>query len=134
MALHLELVTVERVVFSEDVELLVAPGLEGQLGILPNHAPLLTVLQPGEIRIDTGSEQRHIAVSGGFLEVIGNKVTILAHTAEYADEIDEARAEDAIKRAEGRLAVAEPQVDLERASESLKRSQIRLKVALHRRR
>ena len=134
MPLTLEIVTAERVVYSEEVDVLVAPGVVGELGILPSHAPLLTIMQPGEIRVDKGEEQTYIAVSGGFLEVIGNKATILADTAERAEEIDEARAEEAVKRAEERIFSAASAQDLERALASVRRSQARLKVARRRRR
>ena len=134
MPLTLEIVTAERVVYSEDVDVLIAPGVVGELGILPSHAPLLTIMQPGEIRVDKGEEQTYIAVSGGFLEVIGNKATILADTAERAEEIDEARAEEAVKRAEERISSAASAMDLERALASVRRSQARLKVARRRRR
>ena len=134
MPLTLEIVTAERVVYSEEVDVLVAPGVVGELGVLPSHAPLLTIMQPGEIRVDKGDEQTYIAVSGGFLEVIGNKATILADTAERAEEIDEARAEEAVKRAEERIASASSEFDLERALASVRRSQARLKVARRRRR
>ncbi len=134
MPLTLEIVTAERVVYSEEVDVLVAPGVVGELGILPSHSPLLTVMQPGEIRVDKDGEETFIAVSGGFLEVIGNKATILADTAERADEIDEARAEEAVQRAEERIATATSSLDLERALASVRRSQARLKVARRRRR
>ena len=134
MGLTLEIVTAERVVYSEEVDVLVAPGIEGELGVLPNHSPLLTIMQPGEIRVDKEGERTHIAVSGGFLEVIGNKATILADTAERSEEIDEARAELAMKRARERIASAEPQIDLQRALMSIRRSRSRLKVARRRRR
>ena len=134
MPLTLEIVTAERVVYSEEVDVLVAPGVVGELGILPSHAPLLTIMQPGEIRVDKGEEQTYIAVSGGFLEVIGNKATILADTAERAEEIDEARAEEAVKRAEERISSSASAQDLERALASVRRSQARLKVARRRRR
>lgn len=134
MPLTLEIVTAERVVYSEEVDVLVAPGVVGELGILPSHAPLLTIMQPGEIRVDKGEEQTYVAVSGGFLEVIGNKATILADTAERAEEIDEARAEEAVKRAEERIVSATSSLDLERALASVRRSQARLKVARRRRR
>ena len=134
MPLTLEIVTAERVVYSEEVDVLVAPGIVGELGILPSHSPLLTIMQPGEIRVDKDGEETYIAVSGGFLEVIGNKATILADTAERADEIDEARAEEAVQRAEERIASATSSLDLERALASARRSQARLKVARRRRR
>ena len=131
---QLEIVTAERIVYSEPVDLLVAPGSDGELGILPNHSPLLTTLKPGEIRVDQNGVQSYIAVTGGFLEVIGNKATILADTAEYADEINEDRAEEAMKRAEQRVESAASEMDLERAVAAMRRSQVRLRVARRRRR
>ena len=132
--MRLEIVTAERVVYSEDVDVLVAPGVDGELGILPRHAPLLTILKPGEIRVVKNGEESYIAVSGGFLEVLGNKVTILADTAEHAEEIDVQRAEEAVSRARERLASAPTDMDLERALVSLRRSQARLRVGQRRRR
>ena len=132
--LQLDIVTAERLVTSEEVDVLVAPGVEGQLAILPHHAPLLTVLKPGEIRVLNDGEESDIAVSGGFMEVMPDKVTILADTAERADEIDETRAEAALKLAQERITTAPADMDLERAVASLRRSQARLKVARRRRR
>ena len=131
--MRLEIVTAERVVYSEDVNILVAPGIDGELGILPRHAPLLTALKPGEIRVVTDGEESYIAVSGGFMEVLGNKVTILADTAEHAGEIDLQRAEVALERAQERAASSASDMDLERAMASVRRSQARLKVARRRR-
>lgn len=132
MSLTLEIVTAERIVYSEEVDTLVAPGIEGELGILPNHSPLLTVMQPGEIRVDKDGEETYIAVSGGFLEVIGNEATILADTAERSEEIDEARAQAAIDRAQERIDAAGPNINLPRAVMSIRRSRARLKVARRR--
>ncbi len=133
--LRLEIVTAERMVYSEDVDIVVAPGVIGQLAVLPHHAPLLTVLEPGEIRVVKDGEERRIAVSGGFLEVMANKVTVLADTAERAEEIDLKRSEDAMRRAKERIASrASDVVSLERAMASLRRSQARIKVARRRRR
>ena len=111
--MRLEIVTAERVIYSEDVSVLVAPGADGELGILPRHAPLLTTLVPGEIRVTKGGEETYMVVSGGFLEVIGNRVTILADTAEQADEIDIERAEAALNRAQERAESAVSDMDLE---------------------
>ena len=133
MTIHLEIVTAERQVYSEDVDIVIAPGIDGELGILPRHSPLLTVLKPGEIRVRKSGEESSIAVSGGFREVLGNKVTILADTAEYAEEIDLERAEEALKRAQERVA-SSVSMDLERAVASVRRSQARVKVARRRRR
>ena len=132
--MKLEIVTAERVVYSEDVSVLVAPGSDGELGVLPGHAPLLTTLAPGEIKVTKDGEESFMVVSGGFLEVLGNKVTILANTAEHADEIDEDRAEAALQRAQERVASAESDMDLERALASMRRSAARLGVARRRRR
>ena len=132
-AMRLEIVTAERMVYSEDVDMLVAPGIDGQLGILPNHAPLLTALQPGEIRVDKNGEENYMAVSGGFLEVLANRVTILADTAERAEEIDIERAEAAVRRSEERIVSRTSDMDLQRAVISLRRSQARLLAARRRR-
>jgi F-type H+-transporting ATPase subunit epsilon len=132
--MRLEIVTAERVVYSEDVSILVAPGSDGELGILPSHAPLLTTLDPGEIRVTKDGEETYMAVSGGFLEVIGNRVTILADTAEHAEEIDLERAQTALRRAEERVVSAATDMDLERALASMRRSNARLGVARRRRR
>ena len=131
--MRLEIITAEREVYSDDVDVLVAPGSEGELGILPHHAPLMTALQPGEIRVRKDGEEVFMAVSSGFLEVMDNKVTILADTAERSDEIDEARVQEALKRAEERIQMHSSDMDLERAVASLRRSQARLKVAQRRR-
>lgn len=130
--MRLEIATAERVVYSEDVEILVAPGMDGQLGILPNHAPLLTALQPGEIRVVREGEESYMAVSGGFLEVMANRVTILADTAERAEEIDIERAEEAMQRAQERIESSVSAMDLQRALASIRRSQARLLAARRR--
>ena len=134
MPFRLEIVTAESEVYSDDVDLLVAPGREGQLGILPNHAALLTQLEPGIMEIRSGGESVEMAVSGGFLEVLGNRVVILADTAERAEDIDIERAETAMARAEERLASREADVDLERALQTVARSRVRLAAARRRRR
>ena len=132
--MQLEIITAERVVYSEDVSIVVAPGIDGELGILPHHAPLFTALQPGELRVGKDGEESFIAVSGGFLEVLGNKIVILADTAEQAEEIDLERAQEALKRAEEQLGSMAADANLERAMASIRRSQARLKVAYRRRR
>lgn len=133
--LKVEIITAERVVLRDDeVDMVVAPGIEGQLGILPHHVPLLTTLQPGELRLKKDNEEISLAVTGGFLEVQPDRVVILADAAERAEEIDIARAETAKRRAEERLAHRTAEVDLARADASLARSLIRLKIAEKRRR
>ncbi len=128
--LRLELVTAERLVYSDDVDMVLAWGIEGQLGILPLHAPLMTMLQPGELIVRKGGQEFYLAVTGGFLEVRPDKVIILADACERADEIDVARAQEARRRA-SELMKAPPaaEVDLATAEAALRRSLVRLKVA-----
>lgn len=133
-SLKFEIVTAERVVYSDEVNMVIAPGIVGELGILPHHTPLLTTLQPGEVRIRKNGEETSMFVSGGFLEVMPDKVVILADTAERAEEIDTARAEEAKHRAEEKLAERTTTVDAARAEAALRRSLMRLKVAQRRRR
>jgi len=133
-SIRLDIVTAERVVYSEDVDLVVAPGVEGQLGILPHHTPLMTMLAVGELRVRKGDEEFLLAISGGFLEVRPDRVIILADTAERVEEIDVARAEEAKRRAEERLLDRHaPEVDAARAEAALRRSLIRLRVVVKRR-
>lgn len=131
---RLEIVTAERLSFADDVNVLVAPGIEGQLGILPHHAPLMTMLQPGELLIRKGNEEIYWAITGGFLEVRPDKVVVLADACELAEEIDIARAEAAKRRAEERLKTRVPEIDYAQAEAALRRSLARLKVAEKRRR
>jgi len=133
--IKLDIVTAERVVYSDDVDVVIAPGIEGQLGILPHHSPLMTMLQPGELIARKGSEEFSLAVTGGFLEVRPDRVIVLADSAERAEEIDIARAEEAKKRAEQQLEEKyAPETDSVRAEAALRRSLIRLRVATRRRR
>jgi F-type H+-transporting ATPase subunit epsilon len=128
--IKLDIVTAERAVYSEEVDMLIAPGVEGQLGILPHHTPLMTTLQPGELRIKKGGEEVSLAISGGFLEVRPDRVVVLADAAERVEEIDMARAEAAKHRAQERLAGrGAPETDETRAEAALRRSLARLKVA-----
>jgi len=132
--IRFEIVTAERVIYSDDVDVVIAPGIEGQLGILPNHAPLLTMLQPGELVVRKEGEETAIFVSGGFLEVMQNRVTVLADTAERAEEIDIERAEEAKRRAEEMLKLRPPDIDIALADVALRRALIRIKVAERRKR
>ena len=111
--MHVEVVTAERELYSGEADEVIAPGSEGQLGILPKHAALLTTLKVGELVIKLSGSEEPFFVSGGFLEVSNNSMTVLAETAEHAEEIDEARAEAARRRAQELLAQA--QSDTERA-------------------
>jgi F-type H+-transporting ATPase subunit epsilon len=129
-SIRLDFVSQDHMVFSGDVNEIVAPGIEGQLGILPKHAPLMTILTAGEVMVKReAGEDLFFAVSGGWMEVRPDKVTILARTAERSDEIDLKRAEAARARAEELLTERSSEVDRVRAEYALKRSQIRLKVA-----
>jgi len=132
--LRLEIVTAERSVYSDEVDAVIAPGIVGQFTILPHHAPFMTMLEPGELCLRKGGEETFIVVGGGFLEVLENKVVILADTAERAEEIDLERAEAAKQRAEQQLSRRGEELDLLRAEASLRRSLARLKVAERRRR
>jgi F-type H+-transporting ATPase subunit epsilon len=129
MPIHLEIVTAERVVLSDEVDQINAPTKDGRVGILPRHAPLLTILDVGELTIIKDGASTPFAVSGGFMEVLPNRVTILADTAERADEIDEARAEAARRRAEEQIAQRQSNQDIALAEAELRRALIRLKVA-----
>jgi len=132
--IRLDIVTAEQSVYSEDVDMVIAPGVQGQLGILPHHAPLMTMLEPGELIVKRGSEEFYMAVSGGFLEVRPDRVIVLADSAERVEEIDIARAEEAKRRAQKRLEEKYvPGVDAARVEAALRRSLIRLKIAERRR-
>ena len=132
-SIKLDIVTAEGVVFAEEVDILVAPGIEGQVGILPHHAPLMTTLQVGELRVRKGGEEFFIAISGGFLEVRPDRVIVLADATERSEEIDIARAEEAKRRAQEQLSHHPPAVDAARVEAALRRSLVRLKVAEKRR-
>ena len=133
VTMRLEIITAERQVYADDVEMVVAPGIEGQLGILAHHAPLMTALQPGEILIRKDGEDTYLAVTGGFMEVIGNTVTILADAAEHSEEIDEGRAQAAVELAREQLSQRGSGLQLERVVASLRRAEVRLNVARRRR-
>lgn len=132
--LRLQVVTAERVTFDDDVDIVVAPGSVGELGILPMHAPLLTTLAPGLLRARQGPEEIVLALGGGFLDVRDNRVIVLAEAAERAEEIDTARAEAARQRALTALKEAKTTTESIHAAQALQRSLIRLKVARPRRR
>ena len=131
--MQLEIITAERVVYSDEVEAVMAPGIEGDLGILPHHVALMTILRPGELMIRKDGEENYLAVTGGFLEVMDNKVSILADAAECSEEIDEKRAQEAVMRAEERILMRSSDVNLENALAQLRRAQVRVVVARRRR-
>ncbi|MFP3388969.1 F0F1 ATP synthase subunit epsilon [Brevibacillus sp. SIMBA_040] len=124
-----EVVTPERVVYSGQAEMVIARGVQGDLGILPNHMPLVSPLKIAPVRIKTeGDKEVSMAVSGGFMEVRGDKVTILAETAELPGDIDVDRAKAAKARAEKRLAEKYAELDVLRAERALQRAMARLDV------
>jgi F-type H+-transporting ATPase subunit epsilon len=132
--LTVEIVTGERVVFTEhDVDMVVAPGSDGTLGILPHHAPLITTLAQGELRVKKGGSEQSLVVFGGFMEVTPEKVIVLADSAERAEEIDVARAEAARRRAEETIAQRAGDLDQAKAELALRRAAIRLQVGQRRR-
>lgn len=127
--LTFEIVTAEKMVYSDQVDIVVAPGVMGEMALLPSHAPIMTMLQPGEIMVRKDGEEQSLFIGGGFLELMNDKVTVLADAAERAEEIDVARAEAAMKRAEERKAAHAAEFDAARAEAALRRSLIRIRVA-----
>jgi len=126
---QLEIVTPEKMVVKDVAEECQIPGKNGYLGILPGHAPLITELAVGEITYKNQGYTHHLAVAWGFAEVLPDKVTVLAETAERAEEIDLRRAEEAKQRAEGRLKSGDTEVDYDRAENALHRAETRIQVA-----
>ena len=127
--LQLLIVSADRSLVNETVDEVEIPGFDGYFGVLPGHTPLLAVLQVGELWYRQGQEKHYLLIAFGFAEVQPDRVTILAQTAEKADEIDLARAEQAKKRAEERIARPAADIDAERARVALLKSLIRLQVA-----
>ena len=135
MPLNLQVVTAERIIINEDVDSVVAPGSDGELGILPRHAPLLSGLKPGELRFRRGGDENYLAIGGGFIEVLNNKVIVLADSAERSEEIDLERAEAARRTAEQTLA-NRGQMSVEQlaaAEAALRRAMVRLDIGTRRR-
>src|SRR5918996_5378289 len=124
----LEIVTPDRALVREEVDEVELPGSEGYFGVLPGHTPLLSMLKVGELWYRIGGEKHYLAVAGGFVEVLPDRVTVLAQIGERAEDIDVARAEAAKRRAEERL--AKPMdVDVERARFSLAKALLRIQIA-----
>jgi F-type H+-transporting ATPase subunit epsilon len=133
--LHLEVITPERRVYEDDVDMVIAPASEGYVGILPHHAPLLTGLGPGVFRVKKGDVEEVLAVFGGFMEVRGGRVVVLTEAAEHAEEIDAGRAQEARDRAQQALAAGPVSAaDEQRARAALQRALVRLRVSESRRR
>ncbi|MFQ5693248.1 MAG: F0F1 ATP synthase subunit epsilon [Nitrospinota bacterium] len=127
--IHLEIVTPERVVLSEDVDRVSAPGALGEFGVLPGHTPMLTTLTDGRLAYRRDGETRELAIHWGYAEVGPDKVTILAEMAEKPEEIDVERAEAARRRALERLSKRDEAVDADRAMAALEKAMTRLRVA-----
>ena len=128
--IRLDIVSPERAVYSDDVDAIITPGVEGQLGILPHHAPLIPMLQSGELRVRKDNDEIYIAIYGGFLEVRPDRVIVLADAAERAEEIDVAQVQEAKRRAEQALAHRKvSEVDRAQAEAALRRSLLELKVS-----
>jgi F-type H+-transporting ATPase subunit epsilon len=135
MPLRLEVITPERVVYAEDVDMVIAPATDGYVGILPHHAPLLTTLGPGEFRVKKGGVEQVLAVFGGFMDVRGDRVVVLTEDAEHAEEIDAKHAQDARDRAQQALQAGPMSAaDEARARASLQRALVRIRVSERRRR
>lgn len=133
MPLQLEIVSPERRAFTDEVDAVVVPGIDGQLGILPHHTRLITALGTGELRIRKGATEQSMLISGGFVEVRADKVVIMADLAEHSSEIDEARAIEARKAAEAELEAARDPVDIARVRAALQTALMRERIATRRR-
>ena len=135
MPLHLEVITPERKVYEDDVDMVVAPATDDYVGILPHHAPLFTTLGPGEFKVKRGGVEEVLAVFGGFMDVRGGRVVVLTDAAEPAEEIDAGRAQQARDRAREVLAAGPASAaDEQRARAELQRALVRLRVSENRRR
>jgi F-type H+-transporting ATPase subunit epsilon len=134
MPLHLQIVTAERMVYEDDVDMVIAPAWDGAVGILPPHAPLLTTLQIGELLVRKGGVEQALVIAGGFLEVNEGTVTVLADFAEHAEEVDVQRAEEARRRAQESLAGRATMESEDAARAELRRAVLQLRVAGSRRR
>lgn len=135
MPLRCQIITQDRKLFDSDVDIVIAPGSEGEMGILPNHAPIIAALSYGELIVRQGGVSEAFAIGGGVLQVAHNKVVVLADSAENAEEIDIARAEEARQKAERsmREGVAEDEAQLAALEAAVKRASLRIKVARKRR-
>jgi F-type H+-transporting ATPase subunit epsilon len=131
--LQLSVVTAEGESFSGEVDLIVAPGGLGEFTVLPSHARMISTLSPGILRFDQGGDSVFLALSGGFLEVSNNEVTVLADAAEQDDAIDLERAEAALARAQERVAGTTADIDLEQAMHSLRRARVRVNLGRRKR-
>jgi len=127
---QLTIVTPEQIFYEDEVVSLIAPGSEGYLGVLTDHAPLITALVPGKLTVkDQKNQELFFAISGGFMEVFKNHVTILAHSIEFIDDIDYERAKRALERARQRLRSKEKEIDIPRALAALHRAENRCRLS-----
>ena len=133
MPLQLEIVSPERRAYTDEVDMVIVPGIDGQLGILPHHTRLISVLGVGELRIKKGGTEESMLISGGFVEVRPDKVIVMADLAEHSDEIDATRAAEARKRAEAELEQASDPVDIARVRAALQTALMRERIATRRR-
>jgi F-type H+-transporting ATPase subunit epsilon len=133
MPLKLEILSPERRAYSDEVDMVVVPGIDGQLGILPHHTRLISALGTGELKIKKGGTEEHMLISGGFVEVRPDRVIVMADLAEHSDEIDEARAVEARKRAEAELEGTKDPVDIARVRAALQTALMRERIAIRRR-
>jgi F-type H+-transporting ATPase subunit epsilon len=133
MPLQLEIVTPERRAFTDEVDMVIVPGIEGQLGILPHHTRLISALGTGELRIKQAGTEQIMLISGGFVEVRPDKVVIMADVAEHSDEIDEAKAVEARRAAEAELEQTSEPADLARVRAALQTALMRERIATRRR-
>ena len=135
MPLHLEIVTPERLAYEDDVDMVLVPGIDGELGILPHHTPLVSLLGVGELRIRKGGGEESFAIAGGFLQVRPDKVVVMAETADLASDIDLEKAQQARAEAERALEAGYVEgADLSAARAELQRALIRIRVAERRHR
>ena len=133
MPLKLEIVSPERRAYSDEVDMVTVPGIDGELGILPHHTRLISALGTGELRIKKGGTEQILLISGGFVEVRPDKVIVMADLAEHSDEIDEAKAVEARKRAESELEQTRDPVDIARVRAALQTALMRERIATRRR-
>ena len=135
MPLHLEIVTPERLAYEDDVDMVLVPGIDGELGILPHHTPLVSLLGVGELKIRKGGSEESFAIAGGFLQVRPDKVVVMAETADLASDIDLEKAQQARAEAERTLEAGFVEgADLTAARAELQRALIRIRVAERRHR
>ena len=134
MPLAVEIVTAERAVLRDSADMVIAPSVEGVVGILPRHAPMIALLKAGELRLKKGGDELAVAIAGGIMQVEPMRVIVLADAAERADEIDEARAREAIERARQRMLETTDKEDLAATQAAIERATVRLRVAERRRR